>query len=145
MAIALIGLCASVGLYLSAIYGIEWSSSRRIKAAESRGIAVDAAPSFPTAAEIVRRHSIEWAIGFAVFFIALEVADFSLWQRLGIAVILAMTFGSMWLAQTEPGEGAPPTNHSMGSNVWYWLLAVGDWMGFLSVLCFATEILVRAA
>lgn len=115
-------------------------------AAESRGIEVDAPLSFPGAAEIARRHSLEWAIGFAIFFIILAIAAFPFWQRLGIAGVLAIAFGSMWLTQSEPGsssEEVPPI-HRLGSNAWYWLLAVADWLGFLSVLCFATEVVVRA-
>jgi len=147
MALVLLGLFASVVLYLSAIYGIMWSSLQRVRAAEDRGIAIDARLSFPTAAEILRRHTVEWAIGYAVFFIILAIADFPFWQRLGIAGVLAVVFGSMWLAQSEPGstaEAVPPIRR-MGSNIWYWSLAVGDWLGFLSVLCFATEVLVRIA
>jgi hypothetical protein len=146
MALVILGLLASVGLYLIAIYGIAWSSSRRIKAAENYGATVDAQLSFPSATEIFRRHSVEWAIGFAILFVILAVADFPFWQRLGIAGVLAIVFGSMWLAQSEPGEAAEaaPSIHGTGSNIWYWLLAVGDWFGFLAVLCFATEVLARA-
>ena len=145
MALVLLGLLASVILYLSAIYGIVWSSSQRVRAAEGRGIEIDARLSFPTAAKILRRHAVEWTIGYAVFFIILAIANFPFWQRLGIAGVLAVVFGSTWLAQSEPGsaaEAAPPIRR-MGSNIWYWLLAVADWLGFLSVLCFATEALIR--
>lgn len=141
---ALLGLLASVSLYLGAIYGMVWSSSQRVKAAENRGVTIDAGLSFPSASEIARRHSIEWTIGFAVFFVILAVAGFPLWQRLGIAGVLAIAYGSMWLAQSEPGETAEAASliQRIGSNTWYWLLAVGDWLGFLAVLCFATDILV---
>lgn len=144
MALVLLGLLASVALYLVAIYGIAWSSSRRAIAAEDRGIEVDAPLPFPTATEIVKRHSVNWAIGFALFFVALAIADFPFWQRLGIAGVLALAFGSMWLAQSEPGSSSTEGSsiRRLGSNAWYWLLAVADWFGFLSVLCFATEVLI---
>jgi hypothetical protein len=89
---------------------------------------------------------MEWAIGFAIFFGILAITDFPFWERLGIAGVLAIAFGSMWLAQSEPGKAveATPPIYRIGSNIWYWLLAVGDWFGFLAVLCFATEVLVRA-
>lgn len=145
MALIFLGLVGSALLYLAAIYGIEWSSLRRVRGGDGSGIAVDAPMSFPTAQEILRRHSVEWAVGFALFFVLLAIADFPLWQRLGVAGVLAIAFGSMWLSQSEPGSAAEaaPSFQRMGSNIWYWLLAVFDWLGFLGVLCFATELLVR--
>lgn len=145
MALAILGLLTSAVLYLVAIYGIVWSSSLRVNRAEDRGAVVDAQLSFPGVEEIVRRHTLEWLIGFALFFTVLALANFPLWQRLGMAGALAVAFGSMWLSQSEPGSAArelPPLRR-MGSSVWYWLLAVGDWLGFLGMICFGTDLLVR--
>jgi hypothetical protein len=146
MALACFGLLASAALYLLAIYGILWSSLRRTKVAADRGIEVDAPQGFPSVMAIVRRHSVEWAVGFLLVFIILSIADFSLWEQWGIAVVLAIVFGSMWLSQSEPGGTAEETPFLLrvGSSIWYWSLAVGDWLGFLGILCFASAILVRA-
>jgi hypothetical protein len=81
-----------------------WSSSRRVKAAEDREVAVDAHLSFPTATEILRRHSVEWAIGFAVFFVILAITDFPFWQRLGIAGVPAIAFGYVAFSERAGGS-----------------------------------------
>jgi hypothetical protein len=85
-------------------------------------------------------------VGFALFFIVLALFNFPLWQRLCIAGALAIVFGSTWLAQSEQGglAEAAPRLRRMGDSIWYWFLAVGDWLGYLGILCFATELLVKA-
>lgn len=144
MAYALLGLLASIALYLAAIYGITWSWSLRYRAAESHGVQIDASPiRFPTGSEIWHRHSVEWTIGFTIFFVILTIFDFPLWQQLCITGALAIVFGSAWLAQSESGGLAEeaPRFRRLGSSVWYWLLGVGDWLGYLGVICFAIAVL----
>lgn len=145
MALIVCGLLLSLTLYLVAIYGIMWSASRRIDGMESRGIRVDKKAEFPSPREILVRHSTEWLFGFFALFLLLGLINLSLWQRLGIGAIFALYFGSVWFDQSgrNTDENASPGWRS-ASNLWYWLLGVGDWLGFMWTLCFASALVLEA-
>lgn len=93
----------------------------------------------------MERHGLEWTIGLAIFFLLLGLTDFPLWQRLGVAGMFAVVLGSLWLAQSDRGGSAEqaPLAQRLGSDIWYWMLATVDWLGFLGLLCFGSELLLQ--
>jgi len=142
---SLVGLFASVALYLSAISAFVWAGRRRIDWASRRGLELGPRPSFPSAAEIWRRHGVDMTLIYGAFFIVLALADFSIWQRVGIAALAALVFGSFWVANSPSPLGlevASPARRKM-STAGYWCLSVADWFGYLGVLCFGTALLVE--
>jgi len=135
------GLLMALIMYLAAIYGMVWSASHRISEIEDRGGPVPERPTFPSVHDIWIRHSVEWLIGFFTFFLLLGVVDFPLWQRLGIGFLLALYMGSIWFDQSGRNTDKEIPKHRRGaSNLWYWLLAVADFLGFLWILCFASAL-----
>jgi hypothetical protein len=48
-------------------------------------------------------HTVEWLLGFFVFFLLMGLTDFPLWQRLGTA---ALIFGSAWHSQSGRNKDA---------------------------------------
>ena len=142
MALVLCGLFLALALYLAAIYGILWSAGRR-------RIGADAMPAeplrFPSYWEILTRHSLEWLLGFFAFFLLLGIADFPLWQRLGLGAVFALVFGWAWFDQSgrnRDDDAAP--RHKAASNLWYWFLAFVDWLGFMWLLCFSSALVLEA-
>ena len=82
---------------------------------------------------------------FGIFFVALALSGFVIWQRLGIAGLLALLFGYSAIANSPSPVAldiASPARR-MASTAGYWCLAVVDWFGYLGVLCFATALLVE--
>lgn len=145
MVFSIIGLIASGLLYLSTIYAFVWAGERRVQWAARHGLALGPAPTFPSAAEIWRRHGVEMTIIYGAFFVALALAGFPLWQRAAIAGLAALVFGSFWIANSAERirlDVASPTRRS-ASSVGYWCLSVADWCGYMGVLCFGTALLVE--
>jgi hypothetical protein len=142
LALILCGLLLALALYLAAIYGISWTTSRHVNNADAQAssLGVQLLPSFK---EVAERHSIEWLIGFFGFYLLLGLTGFPLWQQLGMGAVFALWFGSVWFNQSgrnrDPGIGA---GRRFASDSWYWLLAVADWLGFMWTLCFASAFLL---
>jgi hypothetical protein len=144
MALTLLGLLVSAVIWWVAVQGIVWSWGRRVNVAVDSGVPIDKPLATPTVAEVMFRRSFGWTFGFVILFVVLAVTDFPSWQRLGIAGTLAIVYGSIWLSQSDRGgaaEAAPFLQRS-GSNLWYWLLAVGEWLGYLGVLYFASAVVI---
>jgi glycerol uptake facilitator-like aquaporin len=140
------GLAACGALYLTAIYAFVWFGNRRIEWASSRGVALGPKPSFPSAREIWSRHRVEMTVTYGICFLALALADFSLWQRVGFAGLAALVFGSFWISNSRDRivlDAASPARKT-ASSVGYWFLSVADWFGYLGILCFGTALLVEA-
>jgi hypothetical protein len=139
----IVGFLASLFLWYGAMQAIVWSWSRRVDAAVNQGIVTEGSFTVPTVVTIARRHTMGWTLGFGVLFVLLTISSFPFWQQLSFAACLAVLFGSVWLSQSDPGgrAKAAPLANRVGSNIWYWLIAVVDWLGYLCTLCFAVDIL----
>jgi hypothetical protein len=143
---AFLGLVLSIVIWWAMMQAIVWSWTRRVSVAASRNVDVDSLDLRPiTVAAIARRHPLGWTVALAVFFTILAISNFPLWQRLGLTGVLAIIYGSTWLAKSEPGEQAESEGFArkVGSNLWYWVLAVGEWVGYFGAIVFATELLVQ--
>lgn len=142
---SLAGLIACGALYLSAIYAFVWAGRRRIEWAASQDLALGPEPTFPSAPEIWRRHSVELTVIYGIIFLALAAAGFSLGKRVGFAGLSALVFASFWIANS-PGhialDAASPARRT-ASTVGYWCLAVADWFGYMGMLCFATAVIAE--
>ena len=140
-----IGLIASALLYLAAIYAFVWTGERRMRWAAEHGIQLGPEPKFPTASELWRRHSVEMTVIYLVVFVALALMDFTIWARLGFAALGALLFGSLWIANSPRDPGLPGTSSAVRatSKFGYWCLAVLDWFGYMSLLCFAAAVVVE--
>jgi hypothetical protein len=145
LAAAIIGLIASALLYLAAIYAFVWTGERRMRWGAQHGVALGPEPKFPSAAEIWKRHSVEMTVIYLVVFALLALMDFTIWARLGFAAIGALVFGSIWFANSPEDLDLPRSSSvaKAGSNFGYWCLAVLDWFGYLSLLCFAAALVVE--
>jgi len=145
MALSVCGLVLAFVLYMAAIYGISWTAVRRVDNAGAQ-ISPSSAPIRPSTREVVERHSIEWLVGFFAFYLLLGIADFPLWQQLGMGALFALWFGSVWFNQSgrnrDPGLSA---GRRFASDAWYWLIAVADWLGFMWMLCFASAVVLALA
>jgi len=142
---SLVGLIACASLYLISIYGFVWMGKRRIERASRRGVALSPEPMFPSAAEIWRRHSVDMTVIYGLFFGALGLADFTIWQRVGIAGLAALVFGSVWISNSSYRLNlgiASPARERAGA-IGYWCLSIADWFGYLGILCFGTALIVE--
>jgi hypothetical protein len=143
LATAIIGLIASAVLYLAAIYAFVWTGERRMRWGAQHGIALEPAPKVPSAAEIWKRHSVEMTVIYLTVFIVLALMGFTIWERLGFAALGALVFGSSWFASSPRDLGLPGSSSvaSATSKFGYWCLAVLDWFGYMSLLCFVAAII----
>lgn len=142
---SVIGLILCVAFYLSAIYGFVWIGNRRIQWASDHGVTLGPRPEFPSPIEIWTRHSVEMTVIFGIFFVALGLSGFPLWQRVGIAGLIALVFGSFWISNSPTPialDVASPARR-MASTAGYWCLSVADWFGYVGVLCFGTALLLE--
>lgn len=140
-----LGLIASALLYLVAIYAFVWTGERRMRWAAQHGIQLGPEPKFPNAAEIWKRHSVEMTVIYAVVFLLLALMDFTIGARLGFAALGALVFGSVWIANSPSDPGLPGSSAAAkrASDFGYWCLAVLDWFGYMSVLCFAAAMVAE--
>jgi hypothetical protein len=142
---SVVGLIACASLYLGAIWTFVWIGKRRIEWASRHGVAVGPKPQFPSVPEIWTRHSAEMTVIYGVFFLALALAGFPLWQRVGIAAFASLVFGSFWIANSPSRialDVASPARRT-ASTAGYWCLSVTDWFSYMGVLCFGTAFLVE--
>lgn len=137
------GLIACAVLYLGTIYAFVWAGRRRIEWGASQGLALGPEPKFPSASEIWRRHSVDMTVIYAVVFLALAATGFSLGERIGIAGLAALVFGSFWIANSpgQIGLDAASPARRVASSIAYWFLSVADWFGYMGVLCFGTALI----
>lgn len=141
----LVGLLASAALYLCAISAFVWVGRRRIDWASRHGLALGPRPNFPSLADLWKRHGVDMTLIYGASFVLLALADFSIWQRVGLAVLAALVFGSFWVSNSPGQIGldvASPVRRT-ASTAGYWCLAVADWLGYMGVLCFGTALLVE--
>jgi hypothetical protein len=140
----LIGFVASLAVYFASIYGFIWAGTRRMEWGARHGVGLSPEPTKPSIGDIWTRHSAEMTVIYGVAFIALVVFDFTIWQRLGFALLGAVTFGSLWVSSSTVTDGLPGTSSGrrLASNCGYWLLSVADWFGYFGVLCFGTSIVI---
>jgi hypothetical protein len=145
LTILIIGLIASTLLYLAAIYALVWAGQRRVKWGAQRGLSPNVEPKFPSVTEIWNRHSVEMTVIYAVVFALLALMDFTIWARLGFAALGALFFGSAWIANSPSDPGLPGSSPAAkrASDFGYWCLAVLDWFGYMSVLCFAGAVVAE--
>ncbi len=113
--------------------------------AAQHGIQLGPEPKFPSAAEIWKRHSVEMTVIYLGVFVLLALMDFTIWARLGFAVIGALVFGSAWIANSPSDPGLPDSSPvaKRASDFGYWCLAVLDWFGYMSLLCFAAALIAE--
>lgn len=142
---SLLGLLACAVLYFSTISAFVWIGRRRIEWASHRGLVLEPRPEFPSLTGILRRHSIDMTLIYGAFFIVLGLAGFSIWQRVGIAAMAALVFGSFWIANSpgQIGLDVASAVRRRTSTAGYWCLSVADWFGYLGVLCFGAALLVE--
>ena len=146
MASSAFGLVACGLIYFAAIYSFVWFGRRRIAWASRHDIVLEPEPKLPSsAADIWGRHGLDTTIIYFIFFLALAVADFPLWQRAGIAVLTAVVFGSLWISKTPGGVALDVASRSrrIASVAGYWCLAVADWLGYMGVLCFGAALIAE--
>ena len=142
MLTSIVGLIASALLYLAAVYAFVWTGERRMRWGAQHGITLSPKPRFPTAAELWKRHSVEMTVIYLAVFVVLALMDFTIWERLGFAALGALVFGSVWFANSPRDLGLPGSS-SMAratSKFGYWCLAVLDWFGYMSMLCFTAAV-----
>jgi len=131
-------------LYLAAIHAFVWTGERRVRWGAQHDVLLSPEPKVPTAAEVWKRHSVDMTVIYFVAFVVLALMDFTILERLGFAALGALVFGSIWFANI-PHDLALPGSSSVAiaaSKLGYWCLAVLDWCGYMSLLCFAAAIVV---
>jgi hypothetical protein len=83
---------------------------------------------------------------FFGLFLVMGLSSFPLWQRLGIAGMLVIIYGlsrirrgeTQWIAKNDPDQVA--MFGKTADRIWYRLLAIGEWAGYLCALVFAAEL-----
>jgi hypothetical protein len=140
-----VGLFACAVLYLGVIFAFVWAGKRRIAWASRRGESLGPEPKFPSASEIWKRHGVDMTVIYGLFFLVLAFAGFSIWQRVGIAGLAALVFGSFWIANSPGRIGLDVASRARrtASAAGYWCLSVADWFAYLGVLCFLTALVVE--
>lgn len=140
-----LGLVVCAALYFAAIYGFAWAGWWRITWVSWRRVSLDPGPKSPSSSEAVSRYGVDIAIIYAIFFTLLALAGFTVWQRLGIAALGALFYGSLWIANSQGDvrlENASSARQ-MANSAGYWGLSVVGWLGYLGMLCFGSALIVE--
>lgn len=147
MILAAEGLLVAVVFWTTAMLGIVWSWNRHVPIVVAAGFHVDQQYQRIGLREVSRRHTPGWTAFFVGMFLVMELSDFPLWQRLGIAVMLAVFYGlsrirrgeAQWVAKNEPGLAS--MFGTFRDRIWYRLLAIAEWTGYLCTIAFLTQII----
>lgn len=90
-----------------------------------------------------------WSAFFSMLFLALALSGVPLWQRVGFAVVLAVIYGLSRIKRGEAtrlGRDEPKRVAMFGvfrDRLWYRVLAIADWAGYLLAIVFAMELLAK--
>lgn len=148
--LAIGGLLIALILWITAMSGIVWSWNRHVPLVVAAGFDVKKENQHIDLARVVRRHTWGWTAFFLALFLALALSDFPLWQRVAFAAVLSVIYG---LSRIKRGEATrlgkdEPERVAMFSvtrdRLWYRVLAIGDWAGYLIAIVFATELVAKA-
>jgi hypothetical protein len=148
----LIGLGIALVLWCVALLAIAWSWERHLPIAIAAGAEIDETLRQLTLAQVlwqnVRRHTLGWTAFFFIFFFLLALASFPAWQCLGIAVVLAIYYGSIrWRREAAGAAKAGSRGASLlgpsKDDVWYGCLAVAEWCGYLGLIVFGSQIVAE--
>lgn len=91
----------------------------------------------------VRSHTSGWSAFFFGFFLLLGLAEFPVWQRLGIACLLALYYGYL-RASRETGKCDRLAIFSPAvDRVWYFIILSAEWLGYFGVLIFFGQLLIE--
>lgn len=85
----------------------------------------------------VRSHTIGWSVFLFAFFALLGVAECPVWQRLGIAFCLSVSYE---YSRTTRGMGRDPSRvllfTPLADKVWEFSIVSAEWLGYFGVLIF---------
>jgi hypothetical protein len=126
------------------------SWNRHMALMVAAGIDVDSSDLHIGVRRVMSRHTIGWSFAIFVFFSLLVLADFPLWQRVALASLLAVAYGTSSIRRIEEQrlEGDTPRGVPLFGNVrdaiWYRVLASCEWLGYLLALTFFADLVFGA-
>jgi hypothetical protein len=137
-------------LWMGAMRAIVWSWNRHVPIVISAGF--DVRPNLQRIGlvDVLRRHTVGWTFFFILWFVVLGISDFPLWQQLVIAALLAVAYGLSRIRRGEENRigGTEPGRVAMfgevRDKVWYRVLAIAEWAGYLSVIALTTTLILEA-
>lgn len=144
------GLLIALIIWIAAMSGIVWSWNRHVPIVVAAGFDVKKENQHIDLARVARRHTWGWTTFFLVLFLALALFDFPLWQRAAFVVVLSVIYGLSRIKRGETtrlGKDEPERVAMFGvtrDQLWYRVLTIGDWAGYLLAIVFATELVARA-
>lgn len=143
-----VGVVLMLAWWAFALRGLAWSWQKHVPVLMSAGESVRGDFRELRQSQVfwmnVRRHTVGWTIFFSLFFLALGLAKFPVWQRLVIAAGLAAWYASARIAQGEGSGGAEAWLFGpKRDRAWYWVLAAAEWFGYLGVLVFCGQAVVE--
>lgn len=146
---ALLGVLGLGVFWLGALCLVAWSWGKHLELMLAAGIDVVSEHRKLKPGTVlwlcVRSHTIGWSIFFFAFFALLGLAEFPVWQRLGIACLLSVTYAysrTNRVTQREPG--VVPLFTPWADRVWYFSIWSAEWLGYFGVLIFLGQLLVEA-
>lgn len=145
---ALLGLIALALVWVGALFGLVWSWNRRIQRFRAAGLEVALEHRNLKADEVlwlnVRSHTAGWSAFYFCFFVLLGLADFPVWQRLGVGFSLALFYGYL-SASRETGRYCDRLSlfSPRADPVWLFVIVSAELLGYFGVLICAGQILVE--
>lgn len=147
--LSIVGLALAFSLWIGAMEGIVWSRHRSVPIIMAAGFDVKKRDQRISIARVARRHTLGWTAFFVMFFLILALTSFPLWQRLGFAAILSIIYGLSGVSRGEKhtiGNDEPHRVAMFGpvrDRIWYRILAIAEWVGYLGSLVFATQLVFQ--
>lgn len=149
--LAVAGLFVALFAWIGAMLGIVWTRKRHGPIVVAAGVDVRREDRQTSVIRVARRHTAGWTALFVTVFLALALTGFPLWQRVLFALVLAVFYGLDRIRRGEAnriGRDEPSRVALFGETrdrVWYRLLAICEWGGYLVSLVFLTDLLAQAA
>jgi hypothetical protein len=144
--LAIGGILVAAILWMMAMWGITWTWNRHVPIVMAAGFEVEEKYRRIDLKRVARRHTLGWTAFFVGLFLVMALSNFPLWQRLGIAVLLSVFYGLSrirrgevhWVGRSEPQRTA--MFGKVRDRIWYRILAVAEWTGYLCAIVFATDL-----
>jgi hypothetical protein len=142
-----LGLVALGLFWIGSLCALTWSWDRSLQRALAAGVEILSEHRSLKLRTVlwlnIRSHTVGWSAFYFCFFVLLGLADFPVWQRLGIGGLLALYYG--YLRESRE-TGQYPDRPSLFSpsvdRVWYFTILSAEWFGYYGVLILAGQVLV---
>lgn len=128
--------------------GFTWTWERNAELMLSKDLPISESDRHLSIRQVAGRHTVGWTLAILGFFVLLDIASFTLGQRLAFAGLLSLIYGSTSVKRDEDawhknGFDRVTLFGPIKDAAWYRVLAIGEWAAYLVMLVVAASLSVQ--